>query len=60
MVVGSYIMGNVEKVHRAADDLFVLPSMRGLNPEDPGFDPEEFLDKFLLRRFNSTLLVQGY
>ena len=38
-------MGNVEKVDRAAYDLFVLPSRRGLNPEDPGFDPEEFLDK---------------
>lgn len=29
------IMGNVEKVDRPADDLFVLPSRRGINPEDP-------------------------
>lgn len=28
----------------AADDLFILPTRRGINPEDPGFDPEEFLD----------------
>ena len=28
----------------AADHLFLLPSRRGINPEDPRFDPEEFLD----------------
>jgi hypothetical protein len=38
-------MGNVEKVDWAADNLFVLPSRRGLNPEDPGFDPQYFLDE---------------
>lgn len=26
------------------DGLFVLPSRRGINPEDPGFNPDEFLD----------------
>ena len=31
------IMGNVEKVDRPADDLFVLPSRRGINPDDPEF-----------------------
>ena len=38
-------MGNVEKVDRPADDLIVLPSRRGINPDDPEFDPEDFLDK---------------
>jgi hypothetical protein len=40
-------MGNVEKVDRPADDLFVLPPRRGINPDDPEFDPEYFLDKLL-------------
>jgi hypothetical protein len=35
----------VEEEDRAAADLFVLPSRRGIKPTDPGFDPEEFLDK---------------
>ena len=38
-------MCNVEKVDQAADDLFVLPSRRGINPDDPEFEPEDYLDK---------------
>ena len=34
----------IDDVGEVDDGLFVLPSRRGVNPEDPGFNPDEFLD----------------
>lgn len=45
-------MGNVEKVDRAADDLFVLPSRWWTNPDDPESDREYFLDKLCEEAMN--------